>query len=51
MAFIVKPSQIFWQNLCRNVPWMVLYQADDFTAQSWFLLVAMETKMQKKKKK
>ena len=38
MAFIVKPSQIFLQNFCRNVPCMVLYQADDFAAQSWFFI-------------
>ena len=30
---------------------MVLYLADDFVAQSWFLLVAMETKMPKNRKK
>ena len=49
MAFIVKPSQIFWQNFYRNVPLMVLYQADNFATQSWFWLVAMATKMQKRK--
>ena len=32
MAFIVKPLQIFWQDFYRNVPWVVLYHADDFCA-------------------
>ena len=47
MAFnIVKPLQIFWQNFYRNVPWVVLYQADNFSAQCSFCLVAMPAKIQ-----
>ena len=49
-AFIVKPLQIFWQNFYRNVPWVVLYQADNFSAQCSFWLVAMAAKIQKIKK-
>ena len=47
MALTAKPLQIFWQNFYRNVPWVVLYQKDDFSAQCSFWLVAMGTKMQK----
>ena len=50
MALIDKPLQTFWQNFYRNVPWVVLYQADDFSAQCSFWLVAMATKLLKKEK-
>ena len=36
MAFTVKPLQIFWQKFHRNVPWVVLYQADDSSARYLF---------------
>ena len=44
MAFIVKPLQIFWQNFYRNVPCVILYQADDLSAQCSFWLQIIEKK-------
>ena len=51
MAFTAKPLQMFWQNFYRNVPWMVIYQADNFSAKCSFWLFAMAAKIKKIEKK
>ena len=55
MALMVKPLQMFFlfffffKKLLQKCFWVVLYQADDFSAQCSFWLAAMATKMQKKR--
>ena len=42
--------QIFWLNLCRNVPWVVLYQTFIFCCNLLIWLVTMATKRQNLRK-
>ena len=45
------PLLLFWPTVCRNVPWIVLFQTYQFCPNLWIWLVAVSNQMAKFEKK